>query len=87
MTTDPITNTSNPSENQTKYLDPVAMSPADFAALGLGQVAYLIKVTTSEGTPAYAIRAANGEDMAVIEDAAVAVAAIRQHELQPVSVH
>ena len=55
--------------------------------LGVDHVAYVKKV--SDGTsPKFAIYAANGAEIALMEtDREVAFAAIRQNDMQPVSVH
>jgi hypothetical protein len=63
-----------------------ALSPADFGRLGAGHIAYVRPVVIS-GTRAFAICAADGTQMAVAPDAALAAAAIRQHEMEPLSVH
>ena len=63
------------------------MSSGDFAAFGLSDVAYVRQIKTEEGETAYAIHAADGRPVAVMEDRDVAFAAIRQNDLEPVSVH
>ncbi len=40
-----------------------------------------------EDTPLYAVHAADGERIALVGDRALAFAAARQHEMNPVSVH
>lgn len=62
------------------------MSDHDLAALGLQEVAY-VKPVRVEGNTAYAVHAADGTEMAVLADRDIAFAAIRQHDLRPVSVH
>lgn len=54
--------------------------------LGVSELAY-VKPVLVEGTPAFAIHAADGSPMAVTEDREVALAAIRQHEMVPALVH
>jgi len=49
-------------------------------------IAY-IKAVTIDGIRAYAIHAADGTALAIVKDRDVAFAAVRQHELEPVSVH
>jgi hypothetical protein len=61
-------------------------SRRDFAALGVGHYAY-VKAIEHEGEPAYAVHGADGTPMAVIADRLVAAAAIRQLDLEPLSVH
>jgi hypothetical protein len=49
-------------------------------------VAY-IKAVTIEGVRAYAIYLADGTQLAIAPSREVAFAAVRQHELEPASVH
>ena len=58
----------------------------DFEALGLGQLAY-VKPVKVDGRTAFAVHAADGTEIAVMPDREVARAAIRQYDLEPVSVH
>jgi hypothetical protein len=62
------------------------MSLRDLAALGLSHVAY-VKPVNVDGRTAYSIHAADGTEMAVMEDRDVAMSAIRVHNLEPLSVH
>ncbi len=63
------------------------MSPQDFALLGMDQVAF-VKPGRREGHEGFAVCAADGTEIAFIEnDREVAFAAVRQHDLEPVSVH
>jgi hypothetical protein len=63
-----------------------AISTRDLAALGLQDVAY-VKPVTVDGKAAYAVHAADGTPIAVLSNRDVAFIAVRQHELEPVSVH
>lgn len=63
-----------------------AISTRDLAALGLQDVAY-VKSVTVDGKAAYAVHAADGTPIAVLADREVAFIAVRQHDLEPVSVH
>jgi hypothetical protein len=63
-----------------------ALSPTDFAALGMSDLAY-VKPVEVDGRTAYAIHAADGTSMAVVDDRNLAFAAIRQHDLEAVDVH
>ena len=63
-----------------------ALSATDFAALGMSDLAYVKPVDVDGGT-AYAIHAADGSQMAVVNDRELALAAIRQHDLEAVDVH
>ena len=58
----------------------------DFRALGMAQLAY-VKPITADGRIAYSVHAADGTEIAVMADRAVACATVRQHDLEPLSVH
>lgn len=58
----------------------------DFAALGLESIAFVKRVEI-EGETAYAVHAADGTAITVIEDREIAFATVRQNDLEPVSVH
>ena len=62
------------------------LSVDEFAALGTGDIAY-VKPVEVEGRTAYALHAADGHELALMADREVAFAAVRQHDLEPVSVH
>jgi hypothetical protein len=64
----------------------VVSADQDFKALGLSQLAY-IKPVTADGRLAYSVHAADGTEIAVMADRAIACATIRQHDLEPLSVH
>ena len=64
----------------------VQMTAQDFRALGLAQLAYVKPVTVDGGT-AYSIHAADGTEIRVVADRAAACVAVRQHDLEPLSVH
>jgi hypothetical protein len=72
----------NPTEAQTLR----GLSPRDFAAYGVDQVAF-VKPVTVEGVDGFAVHAADGTPLAVLADRATAFAAVRQNDLEPVSVH
>ncbi|HUA78688.1 MAG TPA: DUF1150 family protein [Acetobacteraceae bacterium] len=67
-------------------LDIRHLSEGQLASLGVSEIAYLKPVVVN-GTPAFAIHAADGTAMALAGDAEVAMAAIRQHGMEPVRVH
>ena len=67
-------------------LNPRTLTPAQFAELGVSQVAY-IKPVTVEGKQVFAIHAANGVPMGLAEDSDTAAVAIIQHEMVPTRVH
>jgi hypothetical protein len=58
------------------------MSNQDFLAFGLEDVAYVKRIDAGENA-AFGIFAADGTRMAVMADEDVAIATIRQHDLQP----
>ena len=62
------------------------LSSKDFATFGVDLVAY-IKPVVIDGAPVYAIHAADGTPLTTAPGRALAVAAVRQHEMEPVSVH
>ncbi|MEX2453367.1 MAG: DUF1150 family protein [Rhodospirillaceae bacterium] len=72
---------------QQTELNASRMSVQDFTLLGIHEFAY-VKPVTADGNPAFAIFAADGTQIANIQtNREVAFAAVRQHELEPVSVH
>ncbi|MDE2228476.1 MAG: DUF1150 family protein [Alphaproteobacteria bacterium] len=62
------------------------ISAKEFAHWGLQDLAYIRPVVV-EGRSGYAIHAADGTPMAVMPTLAVAQAAVRQNDLEPLSVH
>jgi hypothetical protein len=62
------------------------LSEEQLAALGMSHIAY-VKPVVVNGVAGFAIHAADGTPMAVAGDRDVAVAAIVQHEMHPLSVH
>jgi len=62
------------------------LSPEDFAAFGVDNVAY-IKPVLVNGVAAFAVHAADGTPLTVMSERDVAFAAVRQNDLEPVSVH
>ncbi len=68
-------------------LEPIVpMTSQDFRALGLEKMAY-VKPITADGQAAFSVHAADGTEIAVMADRAIACAAVRQHDLEPLSVH
>jgi hypothetical protein len=63
-----------------------SLSPKDFAAFGLDLFAY-IKPVMVDGTSNFAIHAADGTPLTVVSGREAAVATVRRHEMEPVSVH
>ena len=66
--------------------DAHTISAQDLALLGLESLAYL-RAASVDGTPGFAIFAADGTRLAFALTRAQAVAAVREHDLEPVSVH
>lgn len=62
------------------------ISPQDLMALGLEEMAY-VKPVEVDNAPAFAVHAADGTQIAVMASRDLAFVAIRQHNLEPASVH
>jgi hypothetical protein len=62
------------------------LSEEQLAALGVSRIAY-VKPVMVDGVQGFAIHAADGTPMAVAGNRDVAVAAVMQHEMLPLSVH
>lgn len=65
---------------------PHAISPQDLMQLGLQEVAY-VKPVQIDGENVVTVHAADGTQIAVMPDRESAFAAVRQHDMEPVSVH
>jgi len=62
------------------------LSPNDLLVLGLNDIAYL-KPAVVDGKKVFAIHAADGSQLAFVESKEVGLAAMQQHDLEPVSLH
>ncbi len=62
------------------------LSAQDWASFGMQQIAYLRPVVV-QGVPAISIHAADGTPIGAAPNAATAIAAIHEHELEAVLVH
>ena len=62
------------------------LSEEDFAAYGCSQLAY-VKRIDADGIVAYAAHAADGSYLSHFADYADACFALRQHDLDPLSLH
>ena len=62
------------------------ISPADLAALGLPGVAYVKPVAIDDAT-GYAVFTADGRQIGILPTRESALAAMREHGLEPASVH
>ena len=68
---------------RTAYIE---LPAADFAALGVQQVAY-VKAVAQGSELRFEIHAADGTAVALMDSIDVALAAVRQHGLEPLRVH
>jgi hypothetical protein len=64
----------------------IQLSSQAFAALGVQDVAY-IKPVVRDGKALVAVHAADGTELAVADSRDLAMALVRQHELEPLSAH
>lgn len=78
-------NTNEPQNQDVPF--PRSLSAEDFLALGAEDTAFIKPVETDEGATAYGIFSVYGQQIGVAEDFATAKAAVRQHDMQPQSVH
>ena len=62
------------------------MSASELALFGMQDLAY-IKAVVVDGTTGYAVHAADGTQIAMLSNRDVAFVTVRQHDLEPVSVH
>jgi len=60
------------------------MSPQDLAVVGMEHLAY-IKPTVVNGVTGFSIHAADGTQIGMAPSRDIAFAAVKQHELEPVS--
>jgi hypothetical protein len=67
-------------------LSATLLSPRAFKALGIEEIAY-VKPIVDDTRSTYAIHAADGTRLAIVEDRLVAFAAIRRNDLEPASLH
>jgi hypothetical protein len=61
-------------------------TPEEFAAFGRQGVAYIKRVVVN-GTVAFAIHAADGAQLALVPSEDIAIGTLKQHDLEPHSVH
>ena len=62
------------------------LSSREFGLLGIEVLAY-VKPVVVDGLEVFAVHAADGSQIAVMEDRGLALAVVRQHDMEPVSVH
>ncbi len=63
-----------------------SISRQDFNSFGLEDMAY-VKTVDVEGQKLHAVHAADGTPLTVINTRDLAFATVRQHEMEPLSVH
>ncbi|HYD31753.1 MAG TPA: DUF1150 family protein [Azospirillaceae bacterium] len=62
------------------------LSSKELAALGMDHVAY-IKMILVNGSVSYSIHAADGTPLTIMGERDTAIAAVKQHDMEPVLVH
>ena len=62
------------------------MSSRELALFGMQDLAY-VKAVLIDGATAFAVHAADGTQITVLPDREIALATVRQHDLEPLSVH
>jgi hypothetical protein len=62
------------------------MSSRELALFGMQDLAY-VKPVLVNGVTAFAVHAADGTQVTVLPDREIALATVRQHDLEPLSVH
>ena len=62
------------------------MSSRELALFGMQDLAY-VKPVLVNGVTAFAVHAADGTQVTVLPDREIALVTVRQHELEPLSVH
>jgi hypothetical protein len=62
------------------------MSSRELALFGMQDLAYIKPVIVNE-VAGYAVHAADGTQIAVLPNREIAFATVRQHDLEPLSVH
>ena len=62
------------------------MSSRELALFGMQDLAY-VKPVIVNGATAFAVHAADGTQITVLPDREIALATLRQHDLEPLSVH
>lgn len=80
-----MSNPFNENEDE-KLLAPVASSEVNLAELGMNHVAY-VKAVIVNGVPGFTIHAADGTTVALAADKELAIAAVIQNDMMPVSLH
>lgn len=63
------------------------ISPQDLGTLGLNQIAFIKRATDEEGGEGFVVHTADGTAVRLFATRELAEMAIRQNDLQPLSVH
>lgn len=74
-------------QSHDKVCSAPVISPSELAALGAEDVAYAKFVTDPNGQAYWSIHAGDGTQLGAAQSLELAWAAIRQNDLEPVSVH
>jgi hypothetical protein len=61
-----------------------SMSEQDLRYLGMNEIAYIRPTSAADESEGFAIHAADGTQLSVMEDYDTAIAAARQNELEPI---
>jgi hypothetical protein len=74
-------------EIEMQYIEGIRqLSARELGMLGMNDVAY-VKRVVEDGAEGFAVHAADGTRMAVVPNRDLAFAAVRQNDMEPVSVH
>jgi hypothetical protein len=65
---------------------PQPMTMPEFSQLGVGHLAY-VRAIQFNGMPAFAIYSAAGQQLAVVPTRDAAIGLVRQHDMEPASLH
>lgn len=65
---------------------PQPMTVPEFSELGVGHFAY-VRGIQFNGMPAFAIYSASGQQLAVVPTRNAAIGLVRQHDMEPASLH
>ena len=69
-----------------QFIEMRQLSARELGLLGMEDLAY-VRPVVQDGVEAFAVCAADGTQMAVIPNRALAFAVVRQNDMEPVSVH
>ena len=69
-----------------KQVSYTELSPQDFLMLGINDIAY-VKKEQRDGKEVFVIHSADGNSITAMENHDIAFAAVRQNDMEPLSVH